>query len=325
MAIIGACRTSGIDIVGRDGFHWETLPAEWSLAFLAPSMSEMSYVRSISRDKRFAGHPIRSAMPTLRNMLYVPFEESTAEVDRRWALCAFDCQFEWPLSSALSQSLAELAFSCGRLVDHVAGVQEQLTTFETRAAAVHSRGVPSHEGLDAVTQFIAKTLISRTTWHASGVHGYTTIRKWRSAIKDHQVDAISALKQHPTSAFIDLMAKEIATAANHQVGRKNISAVVNVPCGHSKTNHCVSELLGRRVAEILDARHVDAFVRQHRPGKSHPRKNAGLPPFEFQKPVEGTVLLVDDIATSGQHLMRAAEALEGHADHAISIAWIGPG
>ena len=54
----------------------------------------------------------------------------------------------------------------------------------------------------------------------------------------------------------------------------------------------------RRLQKLLEENSVA--------GHSHPRKNANLESFEFVGEVSGSVLEVDDVATSGAHLKLAA-------------------
>jgi len=45
--------------------------------------------------------------------------------------------------------------------------------------------------------------------------------------------------------------------------------------------------------------------------------------MKLVRPVADAVLLVDDVATSGQHLEEATKLLRQHTNTVFSVAWIG--
>ncbi len=67
-----------------------------------------------------------------------------------------------------------------------------------------------------------------------------------------------------------------------------------------------------------------ALAMSHEPGSSHPKTNAKRAPMRLAAPVEGPVLLVDDVATSGRHIEEASLLLRAQTAGAVlAVAWIG--
>lgn len=318
-ATVGICDEAEVVMLGKNNVSWNRLPANWSLALLAGQSKELAFVPNVTRDARMRRHPIVMAMPTLRKLLYVPFDVSP--LIGQGGIVVFDPSLRWPLLPDTTRFLIDLGALAADLVYE-----------SSYAAGRFRRGDPcgfaegSESAIvspDPVAGFLLATLCKRQNWRTRGGHGFATVRRWRVAIKKHQISAMLALKESAPRPFVDAVAAELAAAAKSLLGASNIDSVVNVPCGHSSSEHCFSQLLAEAVSKQLSVPYVNAFARQARPGKSHPRRNKTLKPFEIVEKPKGTVLLIDDIASSGRHLEQAMAALEPHVDHVAALAWIG--
>ena len=177
------------------------------------------------------------------------------------------------------------------------------------------------ETADVTTDFLLSTLVPGKRLRRRGETEYHALARWRSPIKDSQIAALRALKRDPPATLVDQVAQQIATAATSLFGRDTARAVAAVPCGHSGAG-CLSERLGRAVAERMAAPFRTPFEPLPTGGSSHPKSNTRRPPIRLARPVEEAVLLIDDVATSGVHLDQAARALRAHAPAVFPLAWI---
>jgi hypothetical protein len=115
---------------------------------------------------------------------------------------------------------------------------------------------------------------------------------------------------------------ELCVAIARVYGKPRFNHVIPVPRGHSRRPDCLSVLLAREIGEKLNVTVTEPFVSKQRRGSSHPRKGAGLPQLVSTTKIEGNILLVDDIASSGRHIEQAAHKLSVTADHVYPIVWI---
>ncbi|MDX2288160.1 MAG: phosphoribosyltransferase [Hyphomicrobiaceae bacterium] len=315
-AMLGVCDSEGVCVVGRDGVGFTTLPANWSLHFLVEEGRELVYIANVQRSSLLNKHPIRVAMPTARSLIYVPFE--TGEPGRHGGILIVDPEHRWPLKPNITSALTEMGFLASELYQEFGDGSHE----PDRGGFEEAPRPP--QALEPVSRFLLDTLVKGQSWRTRGNVAYSTIRKWRAPIKKYQMHAVAALKAAPPDAFVAQVASEMTSVARGLLGAKNISAVVNVPCGHSKGEACLAHVLASAVARGLSVEHVEAFARQRRKGSSHPSQNASLPGFVVARPPKGTVLVIDDVVTSGRHIEQAVSALRTHADHVAALAWIGP-
>ena len=316
---MAVCNAEGVKVVGADGVDWNHLPLSWSVGFLDPGGADVVLVANVNRDRRFAKHPVRGAMPTLRKLIYLPFRVEGFAGSGGMVL--FDPKVKWPLDPENARSLRDLVTIVAMLL------AEQVEETQSRSQAVYSGlGEPTHsiaETLCPTSRFLLETLIKRTRLHVRNGRNYATVRTWRAPAKAYQIDAIKLLKEYPNAAFVDAAANELVNVATALIGRSNIDSVVSVPCGHSKTAHCFAGLLAGAVATHLGVPYIDAFERQTRAGASHPRQSSRIAKPKLLRKPHGSVLLIDDVATSGRHFELAIDALSPHVEHVAALAWIG--
>jgi hypothetical protein len=173
-------------------------------------------------------------------------------------------------------------------------------------------------------QFLDQTLVKGQRLNRRNKTSYVGVRRWRSAIKKHQIAALRALKLDLPDAMVNDMAAELADAVRAVYGSPDQCVVVGVRCGHSGPG-CLSERLAKALAKILGIKAVDAFAPiDPIPGSSHPKKNAARPPLKLANPVTQPVILVDDVATTGDHLDEAARVLRRAAPSVWPVVWITP-
>jgi len=204
-------------------------------------------------------------------------------------------------------------FSIHRGKDDIAAAATSLPTLE----------LPG-DGAGPLTRFLDETLIRSQRLHQRRDTSYVAIRRWRSAIKPHQIAALRALKSDVPDAFVAGIAAELASAVRTVYGSPKHCVVVPVPCGSSGPN-CLSCRLAHALAATLSLETSEAFAPLVSKGKSsHPKKNASRARMRLTEEFDRPVILVDDVATSGSHINEAAKLLRASAPSVWPVVWIGP-
>jgi hypothetical protein len=189
------------------------------------------------------------------------------------------------------------------------------------ADATAMRSHPANGELTA--EFLFDTLIHRRGIRVRDSVSYMSLRSWRQPLKEFQIKALKALKTEPGTQFPKRIGAEIANEMTRLLGTGAFDVVVPMSCGHSKGRQCLSVEIARSVGRSLNIPVVQAFERQRLAGSSHPKQNRSRPPLRLGTPVEGAVVLVDDVATSGLHLSEAATLLRPSCRMVLPVAWIG--
>lgn len=145
---------------------------------------------------------------------------------------------------------------------------------------------------------------------------------WRTKEKGRGLAALKQVKRHLPAAVIDDAAEPIATIIRQLVGGIPAHAVTCPPCGHSRRPDCFGARLARRVAEALEVSFIQVFADRPCGGTSHPRQSAQLRPLTQIGVVPSSIIVVDDLATSGRHLEEMVLALRQLGSAASAFAWI---
>jgi PAS domain-containing protein len=177
------------------------------------------------------------------------------------------------------------------------------------------------ESPGVVSSFLLTTLIRQKKLLKRGRISFHSTAKWRANVKDTQIAALRAIKTDPPQAFLAAVADEMASAASALFGSQTFKAVVPVPCGSSGPN-CLSYRLAKLVAARLGVEFFDAFEPLPQLGSSHPKQNKRRPKMRLLKAPKVPVLLIDDVATSGEHIEEAATLLLQSAPAVLPLAWI---
>jgi hypoxanthine-guanine phosphoribosyltransferase len=177
------------------------------------------------------------------------------------------------------------------------------------------------EGAEPASKFLFDTLLQKPRLLGRNGCSYLSLRMWRKTIKPHQLAAFVAVKLSPPQSIVDKIAAEIAASVKQTFGN-TFQTVVPVPGGSSGRDNAFSVVLGRSVSRLLGVSFVDALTNSDKPGSSHPKKSSKMPPFQLREKVQGTVLIVDDVATSGRHIELATQALRPGCEFCTSVVWI---
>ena len=173
-----------------------------------------------------------------------------------------------------------------------------------------------------VAAFLIDSLVAQSALRRRGDVRYHVLRRWRAPLREWQILALRRLKRDLPASFVDEVSAEIVRYAAQTFGSGAFDAVTAVPCGSSGPG-CLSDRLGRRTAELLGIDYVEAFEPLEARGSSHPRRNVRRTSMKPKVAVPGSVLVVDDVATSGSHIEEATGLLRRSASHVAPVVWIG--
>ena len=178
-------------------------------------------------------------------------------------------------------------------------------------------------GLDPSAALLFETLVSRPTLLHRNSVPYVAIRRWRCSVKPFQIDALRILKQNPPPRFVSAIVDDILAALDPMIGSALYRYIVPVPCSRSAPNACLSTLLAEKLASRLQLITVHALSVAPAEGSSHPKANVTRAPMRLLEPVNGPVMVVDDVATSGAHIEEAVRLLRPSAKAVFAVSWIG--
>lgn len=323
VAFVTLRRGRSLCIVGTYGIYLRKFDESWDMGRQLVRRQIMTYVANAHRDPNLKGHPLLKAAPFTKSLVHVPVQGRYEDTEA--AITIINPEIKWPFSGATCAMLTDLAMLIGDALLAVDEVPDCQTIQEVRShlreAAAHPPVIERH---DTSGLFLLSTLAKRTSIRNRKDVSYVTLRTCAKPIKEFQLNALKILKVNPDPAFIDQVAIEMAAHVKRLFGVPRVGCLVPVPCGHSGTNECLSVLITRSLANKLNVPYVDALAHQPRKGRSHPRKNAVLDrPKLVSDTAHESVLLIDDVATSGRHIELAVQSLRSQAQHVTAIAWIG--
>lgn len=169
---------------------------------------------------------------------------------------------------------------------------------------------------------LLRSLVYRPTIFQRKDVRWIAAHAWRSGAKERGVKALKTMKERAGPIFTREAAEPIAALIRQLFGWGLVEAVTCIPCGHSCRTDCFGKLLAQAVAERAEVRFVQVFADRPLLGVSHPKQSAKLPPLRQIARPPGSTIVVDDLATSGEHLEQAVLALRRIGIPATAMAWI---
>jgi hypothetical protein len=152
--------------------------------------------------------------------------------------------------------------------------------------------------------------------------GWIAACAWRVGAKADDVAALKRAKRELDRRLIDGAAALVAALVRQLRGDRAADAITNVPCGHSRRPDCLGKQIAQAVAEALSLPFLQIFADRPCSGVSHPKEFAKLPPLYPIADPPASMLLVDDLATSGWHVEESLTALRGLGASASAFVWI---
>jgi hypothetical protein len=286
--------------------------------------------RDVQNTPGLKGHQIQTHIPTIKTLLAVRL--TALDSDLNIILGVHNAPFEFFDNDLEFGRFVKFVmmlqghFESVREDDRVEAFRPTVPDSDTQAGSnLQEPLMRLQMPMDPAAKFLFETLTHKQALHVRNGSSYISLRTWKKQIKEHQIAALTATKMFPPQSFIENVSEELASNALRLFGSNSLTAIVPVPGGSSQTEQSMSEKLAVRVAEMLNLPCQFALRPQMvAKGKSHPSKNAKLKPYDLQQPVQGTVLLIDDVATSGRHIELSQTAIRQSGKDCFALSWIGP-
>jgi hypothetical protein len=308
-----------VNFIARSTGGPETLNGRFALDGLTQANSRF-LVPDIDASNYYANHPIKEVYPFTRSFagFWIMEQNEVRHMLGIWNPCQ-DFFSNHRLANA---------------IDHCVGIASKLLTLPAVSASVvdppnsfaETVALPKlgsdNFNREPASRFLIDTLISKQRLLERKGCSYLALRQWRKPIKPYQISALTALKASSEPRFESEIGNEISSAITSVFG-KAFQYVVPIPSGSSGQKHGLSYRLAKEVADKLKITLAD--VLEAPPvalGSSHPRKSASLRPYKVKTPINGNILIIDDVATSGRHIELATEALRPMATYCTSLVWI---
>lgn len=186
----------------------------------------------------------------------------------------------------------------------------------------HFRVAPKEDERLLQESTLIDSLVHRPTIFQRNNVRWIAESAWRSRAKERGVAALRCVKQNCDPLFIREMAQPLAHLISQLFGTAPADAVTCIPCGHSRRPDCFGKRFAQSVADTLGMQFVQVFADRPCAGTSHPKTSRTLPRLEQISAPPRSLLVVDDLATSGWHLEEVVLALRHLGATASALAWI---
>jgi hypoxanthine-guanine phosphoribosyltransferase len=314
--VVQCIEKSGAFVLGAKGSNARKLTGRVRIDQIDEDSHPIAFFKTLKSEPWFSAHALNSIVPNARNLIVVAIPFLGEAIS--YLVVVNSRLVESNIDVAKLSKLAKLASAIIETAEHQPAATKVPTGFEEGKLKTISA-----TGTDAILAFLARTLPKQPTLKARDGIAYTVVRRWKSQLKETQIAAIQALKISNDSVTAQMAAAEIVeTVSKLFVGMK-FDSVVPIPGGSSGMSSSLSVQIGECVAAKLKILCLNCLENKTEIGASHPKKSMKLKPYSVLGKVTGTVLLVDDIATTGVHLKKAHAALTDANVAVFAIAWIG--
>jgi hypothetical protein len=167
------------------------------------------------------------------------------------------------------------------------------------------------------------SLVYRPTVFRRNEVGWIAACAWRARAKDDDIVALKRAKRELDPILIGNVADSVATLIRQLYGDRPVSATTTVPCGHSRRPDCFGKQLAQAVARSLGLPFLQVFADRPCSGVSHPKEFRKLPQLQQIADPVSSMILVDDLATSGWHVEESMTALRSLGASTSAFVWIG--
>ena len=152
--------------------------------------------------------------------------------------------------------------------------------------------------------------------------GWIAACAWRARAKTDDLTTLKRAKRELDPRLIRDAAELLSALVRQIHGDGAAAAATSVPCGHSRHSDRFGKQIAQAVADDLGLPFLQVFADRPCSGVSHPKEFAKLPPLEQIADPLSSMLLVDDLATSGWHVEELLTALRRLGASAPAFVWI---
>lgn len=324
-----------LKVIGRTGTLVNEFDMHHLMAVLNPHSAPLLLSPDVRADPRLSGDPLLDMMPHVKSLIamLVPVADTAAPT----VLYVANPRKSSTQDGTLMQILSDLgaivrdilvlrSSHTRELADLRQGMADRTVEAEGSERFNEAHNQESLQAdVRAAATFLFETLVKRRGLHSRKGADYVSLRTWRLPVKKYQISALIAIKEGPSHGFVLRVADELAAHVRQAHGESVIRSVVPVPPGSSGKPDSLSIMLAEAVAKLLGAHYCNALmpVEPVPLGKSTPRKSAHLAGYRLQQPVEGPVLIIDDVASSGRHIELAINACKSPTTAVYALVWIG--
>ena len=167
------------------------------------------------------------------------------------------------------------------------------------------------------------SLVYRPTVFRRNEVGWIAACAWRARAKGDDVVALKRAKRDLDPVLIGQVADSVATVIRQLHGGRSADAITTVPCGHSRRLDCFGKRLAQVVGRSLGLPFLQVFADRPCSGVSHPKEFRKLPPLRQIADPVSSMILIDDLATSGWHIEESLTALRSLGASTSGFVWIG--
>jgi hypoxanthine-guanine phosphoribosyltransferase len=314
--VVQSAEKSGGFVLAAKGSNVRKLTGRLRVEQIDEDTRPIVFFKALKSERWFSSHAFNSIVPNPRNLIAVAIPFLGASVS---------------YLVILNSKLVESKIDVGNL-SKLANLASSIIAADanTPSTAIGSSGFAEvapkavvATGQDAILAFLARTLPKQPTLKARNDIAYTVVRRWKSQLKETQIAAIQALKISNDSVTAQMAAAEIVETVSRLFVGMKFDSVVPIPGGSSGMSNSLSVQIGECVAAKLEIPCLNCLENKTEFGTSHPKKSMKLKSYSVLGKVTGSVLLVDDIATTGIHMKKAHAALTNANVAVFAIAWIG--
>jgi hypothetical protein len=152
--------------------------------------------------------------------------------------------------------------------------------------------------------------------------GWVAACAWRAGARADDIAALKQAKRALDLRLIGEAAELVASLIRRLHGEAAADAITSVPCGHSRRPDCFGKQIAQGVADRLALPFLQVFADRPCSGVSHPKEFIKLPPLEQIAEPLASMILVDDLATSGWYIEESLTTLRRLGVSVSAFVWI---
>jgi hypothetical protein len=326
--------THEVSVVGRYGSLYEPTDSDQFPAFIYPD-ADFIAIPDVRADARLSGHPMLNYVPRITSLIVAKISPQL-NYSPRYTFTLFisnsdPAAFVSPASLGAITHVVNVCRQFVSALGHDDAFMEEssrapLPAFSPFESAlfqnVHSTPLGGHEAAN----YLMDTLPRKHVLHEIENGSFVSLRTWKKSIKNKQIEAYGQTSENPPDDFLEGIASELAVSAQRIFGTSSIETVVALPKVAGRATSNLPDLISQRVARKLGLKFFDGFSQKARTGGG--AKKSPVPAFEaalsYRPQSTGGVLLLDDLATSKNHIATAQGLIRDSGATCFAMSWLGP-